>query len=590
MAYEHQAHSANMRWLWRYVAHERRSGILALAFGMFGGLTSAVEPYLVGVIIDRIGAGTGIDEIMLWVAAVVGLAVLTVAAFFGQRHYSGEVAYAVNYAVRRDLFDNMLKQEHAFYQQYPTGDLISRMHADIVLMWRLLALTFNRMGSAVVSLVIAMLLLGATHLPLTLLLLLVLSVSTAFQMRAGLLLADLFERVQDQAGVVSAFVQDSVSGIQTIKTAGKEGQAAGKFYAENKHFRDTWLFFKRRNEPVGMLPNMISETSMGIIVLAGGLLVIDEGMSLGVFTSFLVYLGLISQVLLQIGTVYQRYQQTRGALTRLTPLLKDPAIRSPDEPVSIKAPRGEIRMEHVGVTLDGEQLLKDINLHVAAGTVVALVGPTGCGKTLLVNLLARVMDPTSGQVLIDGVDVREWDLDYLRQHIAYVPQSTFLFSQALHGNVRMGLEAVDDAALDDAVRVSRLSNDLPQLPNGMDTLVGEKGVMLSGGQRQRVAIARAVLRDPRILVLDDALSSVDMHTAADILADLRDVLKSRTSFIIAHRIATVKDADLILVMNAGRIVESGTHVDLIAQGGQYAQMVSRELREEMQRDVIEGLD
>ncbi|MFN8531466.1 MAG: ATP-binding cassette domain-containing protein [Anaerolineae bacterium] len=222
-----------------------------------------------------------------------------------------------------------------------------------------------------------------------------------------------------------------------------------------------------------------------------------------------------------------------------------------------------------------------MSLKIKAGSIVGFVGPTGCGKTLLVNLLARVLDPNSGSVRVDGHDVRSLKLADLRQAIAYVPQSTFLFSRSLQDNVRMGKADISQEDLDRAMLISRISNDLPQLPHGVETLVGEKGVMLSGGQKQRVAIARALVRDPAILVLDDALSSVDTHTAADILSGLRDVLRTRTSLIIAHRLATVKNADLIVVMDNGRIVEQGRHDELLAHGGFYARMAERELREDL---------
>jgi ATP-binding cassette, subfamily B, multidrug efflux pump len=349
-------------------------------------------------------------------------------------------------------------------------------------------------------------------------------------------------------------------------------------------YRHRWLYFRRRNEPVGMLPNMIAELTTAIVVLFGGILALQGQLTLGNFVQFLVYLGVISNVLLQIGTIYQRYQQTRGALFRLTPLLQTAQIRSKETARPLPAPRGEITYENVGVQVDGVWLLRNISLHIPAGSVVAFVGPTGCGKTLLVSLLARVLDPTEGRVLIDGVDIRSLELEDLREAIAYVPQSTFLFSQPVHANVRMGKEYISEEELDQAIHISRVSNDLAQLPQGLDTLVGEKGVMLSGGQKQRVAIARAIVRDPAIMVLDDALSSVDTQTAADILADLRQVLRTRTSLIIAHRIATVKDADHIVVMTEGRVTEHGTHTSLIEEDGVYARMVERELVSEDDED------
>ncbi|MBL8165092.1 MAG: ABC transporter ATP-binding protein [Anaerolineae bacterium] len=581
----HSQQQADLRWLGRFVARHRRAALGALLAGAVGGIASAAEPYLIGQIIDHIRDGVSAQELILDAALLIIFALISVIAFFGQRLWSGTVAYSVNYDIREMLFDNLLTLDQRFYQSYATGDLISRMYSDMDMIWRLLAIGFMRFGSAFVTVIVTFILLATINIPLTLIVFVVLAISTALQMRAGSVLAPVFEKVQDQAGVMSALVQDTVSGIQTVKTFGAEAGAARKFSEENAEYRRRWLYFKRRNEPVGMLPNMISELTAAVVVIFGGVLALQGQLTLGNFVQFLVYLSMISNVLLQLGTIYQRYQQARGALTRLTPLLQDAQIRDQSNARPLPAMRGEIKFENVGVQLEGQWLLRGVNLHIPAGSVVAFVGPTGCGKTLLLSLLARVLDPSEGRVLIDGRDIRDLALEDLRASMAYVPQSTFLFSQPVHANVRMGREGISDDELDQAISISRFSNDLSQLPQGLDTLVGEKGVMLSGGQKQRVAIARAIVRDPAILVLDDALSSVDTHTAADILADLREVLRSRTSLIIAHRIATVKDADHIVVMSQGQIVEQGTHTALIDQDGLYARMVERELREEDDLDV-----
>jgi len=571
---------ANYAWLWQLIMEHRGATMISIISSVVAGIFASTQPYLVGVIVDHVREGASVSQLMTDGALLIGLAILTVMAFYTVRYYSGQVAFQVNYNIRRIIFDNLLTLEKEFFDHYPTGDLVSRMHSDIDYVRRLLLISLTRGGSATFTIFGTFILLATINPLLTIITFVVLFISTSLQLWAGTILAPVFEKSQNQWGVLSAFVQDSVSGIQTIKTTGKESNISQKYYQENIEYRRRWLYFKRRNEPIGMLPTMISELTAGIVVLIGGVMTINEAITLGNFVQFLLYLELIRRGLLQFGTVYQRYQHVRGSLQRITPLLKQASIRDTSNPKKLHAPKGDIEYRDVGVEIDGEWLLKDISLKIKSGSVVAFVGPTGCGKTLLVNLIARVLDPTVGQVLLDNTDIRDIALSDLRLASAYVPQTTFLFSQELHQNVRMGLDEFTDDEIDTAIRISRVSNDLKQLPQGLDTLVGEKGVMLSGGQKQRVAIARAIIRDPAILILDDALSSVDTHTAADILAELRGVLNTRTSLIIAHRIATVKDADHIFVMQNGRIIEDGTHNSLVEQGGDYSQMVERELKEE----------
>ncbi len=571
------APQANIRWVFNFARRHKRAFLGCVIFGMLGGLSLAMEPFLIGAIIDHVGSGADMGVIGQDVLLLIFFGILTVLAFYGQRYYSGELSYSVNYDIRRVLFDNLLTLDQSFFAHFPTGDLISRMYSDVDMVWRMVTLASLRFFSAFTGLVFIFVLLMSVNITLTIVAFIVLMISTAIQVVAGLSLAPKFEHVQEQAGVLAALVQDAASGIQTLKTFGRESGAGENFARANEEYRKRWIYFKRRNEPVGMLPNMISQLTMGVVVLFGGIQAINGNLTIGNFAQFLIYLGMISNLLLQLGTIYQRYQQGRGALARLTPLLVHAKIYDPPAPKLLDKSRASIEFKNVYLSLDDTELLHGVSLTIPAGEVIAFVGPTGCGKTLLANLLARVNDPTSGSIMIDGRDIRDYDLESLRDAIAYVPQSTFLFSQTLEDNIRMGLDDLLDSEVNQAIHISRLSNDLTQLPQGMETLVGEKGVMLSGGQKQRVAIARAIVRDPAILVLDDALSSVDTHTAADILDDLRVVLRSRTSLIIAHRIATVKDADRIIVMDQGRIVEDGSHDDLIKSGGLYSRMIEREL-------------
>ncbi|MFN8379966.1 MAG: ABC transporter ATP-binding protein [Anaerolineae bacterium] len=570
--------TADLRWLIRFISLHKPALAGALISGVIAGFSAAFEPFFIGMIIDDVNAGGGMEVVWRDVALLVLFGIITVIAFYAQRFYSGEIAYGVNYDLRGTLFGRLLRQDQNFYDHFATGDLISRVNSDTEMVWRLMVLFFLRFASSLTLLIFTFVLLATVDLRLTAVVFVVLAISTTFQFGAGSAIVKLFERVQTQAGRMSAFVQDSISGVLTIKTFGREEGASQAFAGHNREYRRIWLRFKRRNEPVGMLPNMISQLTTGIVVLFGGILTVEGTLTLGNFTQFLLYLGLISTALLNLGTIYQRLQQARGALTRLTPILQLPEVRTPDNPILVVPPHAEIVFDHVSLTLDGAKILDDVSLRIPARTTVAFVGATGSGKTLLLNLLARVYDATEGSVRLGGHDVRAYDLEALRSAIAYVPQETFLFSETLAANIRMGVNDLEDKELGWSADMSRLANDLPQLPQGLDTLVGEKGVMVSGGQRQRIAIARALVRKAQVLVMDDALSSVDTHTSADILRNLRMVLNERTSLIVAHRIATVKDADFIVVMENGLIVEQGSHNQLIAHGGLYASMVHRELR------------
>jgi len=317
-----------------------------------------------------------------------------------------------------------------------------------------------------------------------------------------------------------------------------------------------------------------------LILYKGGREVVDGQLTLGEFVQFMAYVAMLGWPMIALGWVGSMWQQGTASLWRMHEVLSTPPrIASPPEPQAWPA-RGAIEFRDVSLVIDGRTILDDVNLTIPAGATYAIVGPLGAGKTSLVSLIPRLHDVTSGQVLVDGVDVRDLPLEELRRRIGFVPQETFLFSDTVGGNVAFGVPTDGKERVEWAATVSQLAKDVSDFPKGYDTVVGERGITLSGGQKQRTALARALAVEPRILVLDDALASVDTETEEQILGGLRDVRAGRTTFLVSHRVSTVKDADLIVVLRDGRIVERGSHDELLASGGFYAELHRRQLLEQ----------
>ena len=601
----------HLRHLLPFVKRYRRQLLFGFLCAACSAALTAAIPQILRRAVDELNShGVVASDMLLFGGIMVGLAFVDSLFRFGQRMLVNGASYLIEFDIRSGLFGRLLLLDQNFYGHAHTGDLMTRVTNDLSAVRQFLGPGVNSLMTAVLFISAAGTLLFLTNATLALLVLALLPVITVLFVVVGGRMRKIFRSVQDQFGDLSTRAQENFSGIRTIKAYAQEEAEIRVFREENEHYRAMNVRYVLLS---GLLWPSITAT-MGLIgamvLFIGGRFVAEGTMTLGDLVLFNSYLGLLAWPMVNLGWTVNLYQQASASMGRIAEVLhRRPDIGAPGDATEHLDVAGTIEFRDVGVRFDyalvdeGRKtkdegqiagstqnskrlthnsdgwVLRHISFSVPPGSSLAIVGATGVGKTTLVNLLARVRDPDEGQVLIDGVDIRTLPLDDLRRAIGYVPQDTFLFSVPLRENVTFGRTEATEEQIDRAVAISRLSNDLMQFPDGLDTLIGERGVTLSGGQKQRTAIARAVLRDPAILVLDDALSSVDTHTASEILSGLREVMQERTSIIIAQRIATVKDADRVIVLHEGKIVEQGTHRELLALGGRYAAMYRRELLE-----------
>jgi ATP-binding cassette subfamily B protein len=377
-------------------------------------------------------------------------------------------------------------------------------------------------------------------------------------------------------------VQESISGIRAIKAHALEDTEIEYFTGENERLMGKSMSLALYTS--GLFPVMIAVTggSTALVLWFGGQDVLSGRITLGEFVQFSTYLGLLGGQLASLGWLIAGWQQGTVSLRRINQILQtEPRVLDPSTPAAPSEVRGAIDFRDVTAAYEDEKVLQDVDLHIPAGATVAFVGATGSGKTTLAGLIPRLFDPISGSVEVDGVDVREWPVEQLRESIAFVPQESFLFSDSLRDNIGFGRIEPPEAALQTALDTSQLANDLKQFPDGIETVIGERGVTLSGGQRQRASIARALLKDAPILILDDALAHVDTHTEEEILRRMHEFAAGRTTLVIAHRTSTLQGADFIVALDGGRVAEVGTHDELLERDGVYARLYRLQRREEL---------
>jgi len=582
-----------IRRLLAYVVRYRRAFGAGLACVVATKAFALSAPMVLRYAVDDLTRGVTRGKLAEYSALLLAISLGTAVFQFLTRRIMIGASRQIEYDMRNDFFAHLETLPLGYYQAHRTGDLMSRATNDLSAVRMMIGPAIMYAANTILVFVVALVLMLSIDAKLTLLSLIPLpfvSISVKF---FGDAIHKRFEKIQEQLSDVSAVTQEALSGVRVVRAYRQEA-------AELERFRAASEEYVARNRRLIALqgfffPSMSFFLGLGalVVVWLGSREVIGGRITLGQFVAFNTYLTMLSWPMIAFGWVTNMLQRGMASWKRMLEVLDtQPAIRDTASSDVVsgfrRTPiRGEIEFRDLVFGYDGTRVLDHVSARIEAGQTVALVGPTGSGKSTLISLIARLHDPPPGTVLVDGVDVREVPLSVLRGAIGFVPQEPFLFSDTIGDNVAFGLDGIERAGtttrydrIQRASAVARLDKDVLDFPKGYDTMVGERGITLSGGQKQRTALARAVITDPRILILDDALSAVDTYTEEEILTRLRDVMRRRTSIIVSHRISTVRDADMILVLDKGRIVERGTHDQLIRVGGLYAELHRKQLLEE----------
>jgi ATP-binding cassette subfamily B protein len=566
---------------WPYLRRYRRGLLLGLGALIVKDVAGAAMPLLVKAGIDSLTAGTPL-AMLYWICA----AMVIVIAFKGLFQYWMRVILVsisrdVEYDMRNDLFAKLETLSGDFYGRFRTGDVMARSTNDLNAVRMMLGPALMYTAETSLTFVLALIIMFSVDWRLTLWALSPAPLVSIAVMYFGKRIHDLFEKIQSLFSDVSSRVQENLSGVRVIRAYVQEEAELEKFSDLNRNYiRENLRLAKMSGLFMPLLTALIGLTFLMVLWMGGRRMLAGE-ISLGSFVMFNSYMGMLVWPMIAFGWVVNLMQRGSASLKRINEILTEaPSIRAPEDAVRLPARAGDVEFRDATVSFNGRAALSEVTLRIGAGETVAIVGRTGSGKTTLVSLIPRMLDPTSGSVQVGGVDLRRCDPEALRRRIGFVPQETYLFSATLGENIAFGAPEASDERIRAATVMAGLDHDLEGFPEGLKTMVGERGLTLSGGQKQRTAIARALVRDPEILVLDDALSSVDTITEEKILTRLKEFKAGRTTVLISHRVSTVRNADCIYVLDAGRVVEQGTHEELLGAGGYYADLHQKQLLEE----------
>ena len=556
---------------------------LALGMGalVLKDLAHAAVPLVIRSAIDALTAHRPFPVILRLAFLLVATALFRSIFQFWMRVILIGISRDIEYDLRNDLFAHLVSLSPDFYARHRTGDIMARATNDLNAVRMMLGPGIMYCMETSLTFLLAIGVMAVTDWKLMILAVLPAPLVSVAVMLFGRAIHQRFEAIQAMFSDISSRVQESLSGIRMIRAFVQEAAELRRFEDLNRQYIAQNLKLVRVSGLFQPLLEVLIGFTFLVVLWAGGSQVLLGRISLGGFVMFNTYMGLLVWPMIALGWVVNLMQRGSASMNRINQLTRErPTIAAPPAPVAIPRLRGEIEFRGASLVYPSGRALDGVDLYVPAGATIAVVGHTGSGKSTLVSLVPRLMDPTAGAVYLDGIDLRNLDPAELRRNIGFVPQETFLFSATLAENIAFGVDRATEEEIQRAAQLAGLSADIESFPNGYQTMVGERGITLSGGQKQRTAIARALLRDPRILILDDALSSVDTLTEERILTSLTDLMRGRTVILISHRVSTVRGADSIVVLEKGRIVEQGTHDELVSTGGYYADLSQKQMLEE----------
>jgi ATP-binding cassette subfamily B multidrug efflux pump len=553
---------------------------VVLSNGAWAGL-----PRVIGDAANDLRTGVTAHKLLIFALQVLVLAAVRGVFLFLTRWVVIGISRDIEFDLRNDLFAHLETLSYSYYQRMRTGDIMARVTNDLNAVRMLLGPAIMYSANTFVFTAAALWFMVHKSPKLTFYAFLPLPVVSIVIQYFGRRIHERFERIQAMFSDISAQAQENFSGARVIRAYVQEEAEIASFESANQEYIARSLKLVRLMGMLWPTLELMLGLAMVLVLWFGGREVLAGHMDIGVFTSFNLYMMQLTFPIIALGWVVNIFQRGTASLVRLNEILQEqPEIKDGVE-ASDRQVQGEIEFRGLNFSYDGKSVLHDLNLRIPAGTSMAIVGPTGSGKTALVNLIPRIYDAEPGTVLIDGRPIRDFSLASLRKNIGFVPQETFLFSDRIRENIALGVESATDEEIREAAEAANIAADIESFPERYQTMVGERGITLSGGQKQRTAIARALIRNPRILILDDALSSVDTHTEDKILNHLREVMRGRTTIFISHRVSTVRSADRIAVLHDGRIVELGTHEELLALNGYYSDLYNKQLLEEELAEV-----